>query len=57
MKTLRRQCDDCIPNLRCLGRPVSRNQAGALVLCGWAVVILNLHIAGVQLSLIPPGWL
>lgn len=44
------------PRLTVFGRPVTHNQAGMLVILGWAVVLLNLHANHVPLSLVP-GWL
>lgn len=57
MRLRRRYRDDSRPTLRCFGQPVSRNEAACLVLCGWAVVVLNLHASGVPLYLLPPQWL
>lgn len=44
------------PRLMALGRPVSHREAACLVLCGWAVVVLNLHVNHVPLGLLPGSW-
>jgi hypothetical protein len=39
------------PRLKCFGRPVGLPQAAALVLCGLATLVLNLHAARVPLRI------